>query len=89
MKQYRIFYDKHDPFSDEYEAVIEEIVCDDIYHTIGKMVVSPFEEICNIGYVVIDESNKDISKELVNLGYKKVDEHYWIKNKDKTFFDEN
>lgn len=88
MKQYRLLYDRYDPFTDEDEQVVEEIFCDDIYHAIGVKVALPFGKyISDIRYVVIDENNKNPAY-LAQLGYKKINNHLWIKRKDRTFFDE-
>ena len=79
MKSYSIHYHKYNIFANNYVRYIQDVVTDDIYHEVGKIICSSLERISKISYTL----NKDgITQDICDLrqecGFTKLDKNTWI-----------
>lgn len=54
-KKYKLFIRKYNIMKNDYEVVKKIVLTDDIYHTIGYIYCTTFEDIKRIDYCIVDD----------------------------------
>ena len=79
MKSYSIHYHKYNIFANNYVRYIQDVVTDDIYHEVGKIICSSLERISKISYTLNkDGITQDICDIRYESGFTRLDRDTWI-----------